>query len=145
MVVVAVSTRRRPAQGALFGPQEPIPAPPHPARVPRPVVNDMDLIEAVIAVARDPGYVLIGATERVYRRVPDGPGEAERVERVPVYEDAAVHQLITGHHLTIGGSHHVHYGRYEGRANSVLVPRTTARTANRWRSYQRPASWGGSP
>jgi hypothetical protein len=99
----------------------------------------MDLIEAVIATACEPGYVLIGTAELVYRRCSDRAGE---VERVPEYEDAAVHQLITRKLLTVGGGHPVRCGQHQGRANSVLVPRDTVAQADRWRRYQRPASWG---
>ena len=39
----------------------------------RPVTNDLELIIDVIRLALDPGYVLIGHTERVYRRDLDVP------------------------------------------------------------------------
>jgi len=103
-------------QGALFGGQQPIPTPRQPAET-RPATNDMDLIETVIRLAREPGYVLIGATDRVYRR---RVGSNEEVERVPGYEADAVHQLLARGLLSTGGAHQVRYSRHEGSATSVL-------------------------
>ncbi len=137
MVVLPV-TGKRAVQTALFGGQQPIPTPRQPRKA-RAVTNDMDLIESVIRLAREPGYVLVGASERVYRRQVGGGDE---VERVPGYEADAVHQLLTHKWLTTGGGHQVRYGRYESRATSVLVTRATARRAARWASYHRPESWG---
>ncbi|MDQ2709319.1 MAG: hypothetical protein M3Z25_17560 [Actinomycetota bacterium] len=128
---------RRPVQGALFGGQQPIPTP-RSAKT-QPVTNDMDLIETVIRLAREPGYVLIGATDRVYRR---RTGSHDEVQPVPGYEADAVHQLLAEKLLTTGGTHQVRYSRHEGRATSVLVTRATARRAARWSSYHRPESWG---
>jgi hypothetical protein len=123
---------------ALFGPPAKVPTQRRVGPV-RAVVQDMDLIESVLATAREPGYVVIGAGDRVYRRVADRAGH---IERVPDYEEAAVHQLITQKLLTLGGGHSVRHGNHEGRANSVLVPAATARQAEQWQSYQRPATWG---
>jgi hypothetical protein len=133
-----MSPTRRANQGALFGGQQPLPGQ-RSAPKPRPLTNDMDLIETVIRMAGDPGYVLIGAAERVYRR---RPGCGEEVEKVPGYEADAVHQLLDQKALTTGGAHQVRYGRHEGRATSVLLSRATARRAQRWANYQRPACWG---
>lgn len=121
---------------------------PEPVRIPaqrpapqaeRATVNDMDLIESVIRAAVDPGYFVIGPTEKVYRR---DTTRVDGIERVPRYEEDTVHQLITQKLFRIGGSHEVTYGPYFGRANSVLVNKKTAAMARRWRNYKRPDSWG---
>ncbi len=138
VVDIVTGRTRRPVQGTLFGGQQPIPTPRQPAKA-QPATNDMDLIETVIRLAREPGYVLIGATDRVYRR---RVGSKEEVERVPGYEADAVHQLLARGLLSTGGAHQVRYSRREGRATSVLIPRATAKTAARWSSYHRPESWG---
>jgi 5-formaminoimidazole-4-carboxamide-1-beta-D-ribofuranosyl 5'-monophosphate synthetase len=105
----------------------------------RPVTQDMDLVVSVIKAAKSPGYVVIGSSERVYRCTCEGVRE---VERVPDYEDGAVHQLIEQKLLTIGGGHTVSYQGQEGRANSVLVPKRTLMQMYRWESYVRPSSLG---
>ncbi len=127
-------------EGVLFGPRAPVPTPRTEARA-RVVTNDVDLIESVIRLAREPGYVLVGATEGVYRRRADSTDE---VERVPQYEADAVHQLLTQKWLTAGGGHQVRYGRYAGRATSVLLTRATASRAARWSNDHRPESRGGA-
>ena len=122
----------QPAQGALFGDEfVPVQRGPVPMRA---VTNDLDLIESVIATAADPGYLLVGNAERVYRR---DPQQGERIERVPDYEDAAVHQLLHGRALSRGSREQVRYGRHEGAATAVTVPKATAQRAARWRAYQR--------
>jgi hypothetical protein len=102
----------------------------------------MDLIESVIRAAIDPGYFVVGPGEKVYRR---DVTRQNGIERVPGYEDAAVHQLIDQKLFRVGGGHQVTCGPYEGRANSVLVNKTTAAMARRWRSYKRSQSWGTAP
>ena len=130
LVVVAVSTRRRPrppAQTALWGRAEPQPTTATAARGP---VNDVDLIRAVIGTAVDPGYVLIGPAERVYVRE---PGTRHDVRKTSTYEADAVHQLLGSGHFTIGGNHTVRTpDRREGPARSVLVTKTARATVNRW-------------
>lgn len=61
-------SRRTPAQGGLWGRQETLPATTGAKR--RPVINDLDLVTAVIRSAEDPGYVVIGPSERVFLRDP---------------------------------------------------------------------------
>lgn len=119
----------------LFG-QE---VPEQPARQPnRPVINDMDLMEAVLAKAIQTGYRLVGTQERVYRCT-GRPGE---IEPVPRPEEDAVHQLINQKYLEIGGTHFCTWRQYEGPARSVLVPKRTKQLAARWRARQRPTTWG---
>lgn len=105
----------------------------------RAITNDMDLIESVIRAASDPGYFVIGPTDKVYRR---DATRRDGIERVPRYEEDTVHQLIQQKLFRIGGSHEVTYGPYSGRANSILVNKKTVAMARRWRSYKRPESWG---
>lgn len=107
----------------------------------RVAVNDMALIEDVIALALDPGYLLIGPSEQVWRWQ---PGAAQEIDRVPDYEDAAVHQLLHTGLLTRGHTVSARYRDYEGRAIRVSVPTTTRNTALRWRSY-RPGPQVGRP
>ena len=52
--------------------------------------------------------------------------------------DVAVHQLIDARWLEIGGTHHVRYGRYQGPARSVLVPRRSKQAAYRWEALTNP-------
>lgn len=107
-----------------------------PRETPRPPVNDMELIERILLIASDDGFVLIGAREDVYQRA-----GRELVERVSPEVDATVHQLIDAKWLDVGGSHQVRYDRYTGPAQSVLVPRKSRQAAYRWRSLTRPRSW----
>src|SRR4051812_2554203 len=104
-------TRRRPAQGGLWGRQEELPG----DRAYHDC-NDLDLFVAVAQTAMDPGYVLVGPADRVLRRDPSHPGY---VEPVASYEAAMVAQMLDGGHLKIGGTHPVTYGRREGPARSV--------------------------
>lgn len=99
----------------------------------RPPTNDLDLIAAVVKTAQETGYVVIGPTERVYRRNDTDPKE---IERVPEYENGAVHQLLDKGLLTIGGGHTVTYHGKQGRANAVLVPKRTASMVKRWEAYK---------
>ena len=52
------------------------------------------------------GYLLVGASERVYTRT----DADDRVARVPRYEDDAVHQLLRRRWLTLGATHRVTCG-----------------------------------
>src|SRR4051794_12155110 len=108
----------------------------HPGQ--RPVTNDMDLIETVIGLAIDPGYVLPGAEQQVYRRITKRDAD---VEAVPSYEADAVHQLITSGHLNIGGTHQFWRGGWDSTGQSVLVPPRTRRQASRWAALARPGGW----
>lgn len=122
-----MTQRAQPVQKALFGRQQPLPAP---SRKLRPVTNDLDLVVSVIRRARDPGYVLVGPSERVLIRDPGGGKGA--VEAVPKYEQDTVAQLLTSGHLTVGGTHHVLYGSREGPARAVLVTKAARTMVDRW-------------
>lgn len=96
----------------------------------------MDLIQRVIRTASISGFVLVGGNERVYQRTTDN-----HVEQVSTDVDDAVHQLIKRKWLHVGGTHHVRYGRYQGPARSVLVPKKSRDMVHRWQALQRPKSW----
>jgi hypothetical protein len=119
-----------PGQGGLWGPQL-VPDPP-PTRA---ETNDVELIADVIRAATDPGYVLIGPAQRVFRRI-DGTHKGARVETVPTYEQDAVHQCMDAGHLTVGGTHIVSYGDHQGPASSLLVRKSSRAMVNRWSSYR---------
>ncbi|WP_145926777.1 hypothetical protein [Amycolatopsis orientalis] len=94
-----------------------------------PPINDMTLIEKVLQVAENTGYVLVGPSERVYHLV-----ARKTIEVAPRPEEEAVHQLLTVKWLTKGGVHvYTHHG-YEGPGNAVLVPKATKVKARQWRS-----------
>jgi hypothetical protein len=81
-----------------------------------------DLIEVVLKLAREPGYVLLGDEEVVWRRrTRTGPV----IERAGSDEALAVHELLRFGLLRRGGFHQVSFGRYETRGRSVLVPDST--------------------
>jgi len=114
-----------PAQKALWGAQETLPvAKPRPA-----ASNDLDLFAAIVRTATDPGYVLIGPTDKPFVRE---PGSKRDVTAVPRYEADVIAQMLDAGHLKIGGRHHVAYGRSEGPAHSVLVPAATRSMVRRW-------------
>jgi hypothetical protein len=98
-------------------------------------INDVELVADVIRAAATRGYVLIGPAQQVFAWV-DEKKKYGRVERVPRYEQDAVHQLLTSRHLRIGGTHLVSYGGREGPANSVLVPRSSRAMVTRWGNYR---------
>lgn len=109
------------------------------------VVNDMDLIETVLKLAKEPGYVLIGDSPEASgeggvwrRRTRSGP----EVDEAARHEGVAVRQLLRQGLLTRGGFHVVCRGRHETQARSVLVPDSTQRLSRRLGAYQRPAVWG---
>ena len=120
------SRGRPPAQGGLWGRQQPLPTDRGPSDT---ASNDLDLFLAVARTAIDPGYVLIGPAERVFRRDPSHEGH---VDPVPRHEAAMVAQLLHSRHLATGGTHHVTHGRHDGPARAVLVPRTTRDQIDRW-------------
>jgi hypothetical protein len=122
-------TRRTPTQAGLWGRPQSLDTTSAPGSRRRPVVNDLDLIVAIIRSAEDPGYVVIGVGERVYLRDPSRKGF---VAAVPRYEPDAVAQLLNSGHLKIGGTHVVSDGRREGPARSVLVPGATKAMLARW-------------
>lgn len=146
MVVVAVSPRPRPVeiagQEAMFG-DTPVNTCPAGQRRTT-AINDVDLIAAVIRSADNPGYVLVGPSERVYLRE---PGTKHDVRRVPTYEADTVAQLVESGHLTIGGNHTVRLDRRDGPARSVLVTKQARSMVGRWASltplHGRPRSGAG--
>ncbi|WP_143254644.1 hypothetical protein [Amycolatopsis azurea] len=92
-------------------------------------INDMGLIERVLQVAENTGYVLVGHSERVYHLV-----DSKTIEAAPRFEEEAVHQLLASKWLTKGGVHvYTHHG-FEGPGNSVLVPKSTRVKARQWRN-----------
>jgi hypothetical protein len=113
----------------LFG--SPVDAPQQHART-RPPINDMALIEDVLAAAISPGYALVGSPGEVFR---DGPDH--EVSPVPRYEADAVCQLIDTKFLTVGGSHTYTCRGRSGPGRSVLVPRTTQQQVERWKNLAR--------
>jgi hypothetical protein len=113
-------------QSALFG-DDPTSA--TSASATRAETNDLDLIASAIRTAADPGYVLIGPTERVYLRE---PGSKHDVTAVPRYEAGAVAQLIESGHLEVGGIRIVRTGDREGPARSVLVTKAARAMVARW-------------
>jgi hypothetical protein len=117
-------------QAGLWGDPTPAAAPPKPATS----SNDLDLFAAVVKTALDPGYVLVGPSERVFRRDPTRDGH---VERVPAHEADMVAQMLDGKHLKTGGHHQVTDGRREASALSVLVPSTTRAQVSRWDALHR--------
>jgi hypothetical protein len=99
---------------------------PRPPRVP---LNDMSLIEKVLQIAETTGYVLVGASERVYHLVGRG-----QIEIAPLHEADAVHQLLDAQWLTKGATHTYTCRGDTGPGNSVLVPRSTKFKSSHWRA-----------
>ncbi|GHH59796.1 hypothetical protein [Lentzea cavernae] len=112
----------------LFGfENEPVAAPVPPSS---PVTNDMRVIMDVLNRAvMETGYVLAGASRRVYRRIgKDG------MKRVPQWELDAVLQCIDSGQLTVGGTHLLRCGAVRQSASSVTVPKATRQKVMRWNS-----------
>jgi hypothetical protein len=136
LVVVTVTTDG-PGAGHLdlFGhPTTPvtIPAQRPPSRIES---NDIDLMVTVAAVRC--GYLLVGTAERVYART----DAADRVARVPRYEEDAVHQLLRRRWLSLGAAHHITCGAAHLVGIAVLVPKATRDRIATWERLQRPPSW----
>lgn len=117
-------------QDALFGDPAPLPTSASRAQA---GINDLDLVASVIRSAQDPGYVVVGPSERVFLRDPTGWPKGA-VEPVPTYEQDTVRQLLASGHLRVGGVHRVHHGERDGPAYSVLVPKATCTRATRTQS-----------
>jgi hypothetical protein len=126
-VVVAVTE-----QLGLFGDSQAI-RNPEPAHVDS---NDIELMQIVAGNAVRCGYLLVGPSERVYARV-----AGDEVQRVPRYEEDAVHQLLRRRWLTTGGNHHITCGAASLIGMAVLVPKDTRLRVTRWDRLQRPTSW----
>ena len=140
LVVVPVTTDGPGAgQLDLFG--HPVTPPVIPGRRPpsRIESNDVDLMVTVAANAVRCGYLLVGTAERVYART----DAADRVARVPRYEEDAVHQLLRRRWLTLGATHHATCGAAQLVGTAVLVPKSTRDRIARWERLQRPPSWPG--
>ena len=130
-----------PVQLGLFGGSTSAPA----GSVSRVESNDVDLMHTVAANAVRCGYLLVGPAERVYSCADGRDGE---VQRVPRYEEDAVHQLLRRRWLTTGADHHVTCGAAALTGTAVLVPKDTRTRITRWEQLQRPPSWpstGGQP
>ena len=82
------------------------------------------------------GYVLVGASERVYVRT-----IGDEVARVPRFEEDAVHQLLRRRWLTTGATHPLTCGAASLTGVALLVPRQTRAAVARWERLQRPPSW----
>lgn len=106
-------------------------------RVSRTESNDVDLMHTVAGNAVRCGYLLVGNAERVYTRVDGKDGE---VQRIPRYEEEAVHQLLRRRWLTTGSQHAVTCGAASLSGSAVLVPKETRSRVERWTRLQRPAS-----
>lgn len=92
--------------------------------------NDMGLVEEVLRNAvSDAGFMLVGPSERVYRK-----RSRDEIEAAPAHHGDVVHQFLRAGWLTKGGAHSVTCGPYSGSANSVLVPRKTKEAVARWRT-----------
>ena len=127
MVVVAVIE-----QPDLFGGLHPVADRPTSRRE----SNDLDLMHTVAANAIRCGYVLVGASERVYVRT-----GGDEIARVPRFEEDAVHQLLRRRWLTTGSPHALTCGAASLTGVSLLVPKQTRVAVTRWDHLQRPPSW----
>lgn len=131
-----------PEQSALWGPQEPL-TPATTTAVARAGSNDLDLFASIVTAAIEPGYVVIGASERVFLRDATRP---DHVNPVPRYEADTVGQMLDAGHLKLGGQHHVNHGTSQGFARSVLVPTATRAMVTRWAALHRvPAPRRAAP
>lgn len=128
VLVVGTVTR----QPDLFGGLHPVEDKPTGRRE----TNDVDLIHTVAANAIRVGYVLVGASERVYVRT-----VGDEVARVPRYEEDAVHQLLRRRWLTTGVAHALSCGAASLTGIALLVPKQTRAAVARWNHLQRPPSW----
>jgi hypothetical protein len=97
--------------------------------------NDVDLIHTVAANAVRCGYLLVGASERVYTRT-----SGDEVARVPHYEEDAVHQLLHRRWLSTGAHHAITCGAASLTGVALLVPKHTRDAVARWERRQRPPS-----
>ena len=96
--------------------------------------NDADLLHTVAGNAVRCGYLLVGASERVYTRT-----TGDQVARVPRYEEDAVHQLLRRRCLTLGGTHHhLRCGAATLTGTALLVPKQTRAAIARWEHRNRP-------
>lgn len=89
-----------------------------PTAAPGPGTNDLDLVETVIGLAMEPGYVLIGEREQVWRR---RVHRGVEVVAAGADEVLAVRQLLAAAVLTRGGSRLVEHRSGQTSAVSVLA------------------------
>lgn len=126
---VPVPRPRGGTQEALFGPT-PNPAPAAGEGVglrAEGSTADVELIATVIRLALLPGYLLVGAGERVMRREDT---HRDGATPVPSYEADTVAQLLDTGHLRIGGTHPL--AHRSAVARLVLVPAATRHQLDRW-------------
>jgi hypothetical protein len=146
-LLVVVPVTRQPAQPDLFGGTHRVDQQ-HPGTRPGGPweSNDIDLMHTIAGNAVRCGYLLVGASERVYTRT-DGSctgntgASGDEVVRVPRYEDDAVHQLLRRRWLTRGSTHAVNCGAVSLHGIALLVPKHTRDAVTRWEYRQRPPSW----
>ncbi|WP_337826564.1 hypothetical protein [Pseudonocardia sp. UM4_GMWB1] len=113
-------------QGALFGDPALIESPADDRTA---ATQDPREVARIVALAQDPGLLLIERTGLVLRSDPARPGCADAVAR---HDGDTVAQLLDTGHFKLGGVHHVHHNGSEGPARSILVPRATRDMATRW-------------
>jgi hypothetical protein len=116
-------------QEALFGPV-PTPTPEDGAgRRAEHMAADKDLIAAVIRLARGPGYLLVGPSERVMRR---DDQHRDGATPVPTYEADTVAHLLDSGHLTLGAPYPGTVHGHTRTACTVLVADRARRLLDRW-------------
>lgn len=118
----------------LFGNEIPEPAKPTSDRSP---INDMDLVETILAAATNHGYHLAGSGEKVSRCA------GAKVDPVPGYEDIAVHQLIDARYLEVISHRWCPFTgeRVDGHGRTVRLSKRGRDALNRWKAYKRPTTW----
>jgi hypothetical protein len=131
-----VTDMTTPAQEDLFGnPVDTAPGGPADtaaAATPPSVVNDMDLVQSVLAdITSDTTAPLHVDDDGQVRR-------CARASLVPVPEDMAVtvNQLLTAQYLTATRTRSC-----PGHGLLVITTRTGRNAVHRWRAYRRPTTW----
>ncbi len=98
-----------------------------------PPVNNMDLVTSVLTTAARSGFVLTGTQQGVRRW-----HNEDEARTVSAEVEAAVHQLLAAGWLTVGGRHEARLGAHRRQVRSVLVPKKTRQTLQRWQSLKDP-------
>jgi hypothetical protein len=127
-----------PAQGGLWGPPQSL-AEAAPIR-PYVTTNDVELVAWVVRSALEPGYVVVGAAQRVLLRDRSRTGCAESVPR---FEADAVAQLLDRGLFRLGDTELVHDGQRDRPARSVLVTAATRALLARWAARRPQSARGG--